>query len=174
MESPSSNLRVMLDANILIAGIVWPRWSYEIIQHALRGDYDLVLCDFVINQARRHIRSRFQSFLGPFEEFMQASRYEKAEDPSKEELLENSSLVWDITDVPVVLTAIHAKVDILVSADKDLTSNDETTRELRTRLRVLIPGMFLRECMRWSSDRLEEVRNRTWKDLTGEGEQQVP
>ena len=40
-------LRVMLDATVLIAGSVWPRWSYEVIQHALQGDFQLILAPLV-------------------------------------------------------------------------------------------------------------------------------
>jgi hypothetical protein len=33
--------RVAIDANVLITGIVWPRWQYEILQHALRHEIGL-------------------------------------------------------------------------------------------------------------------------------------
>jgi predicted nucleic acid-binding protein len=161
----------MLDANVLIAGMVWPRWSFEILQHALKGDFCLVLSEYVINQARRHLDGRFPAYLEQFEEFLQASGYEKIKDPQKEDLLLNASLVRDITDVPVALAAIQAKVDCLISADKDLTAKDDTTKELRMPLRVLIPGTFLHEMMGWNSDRLEEIRNRTWRNLAGNEEQ---
>jgi predicted nucleic acid-binding protein len=45
MEQTQPELRVMVDANILIAGSVWPRWPYEVLQHALRGDFGLVLSE---------------------------------------------------------------------------------------------------------------------------------
>lgn len=35
--------RVAVDTNVLIAGFGWPRWPYEVIQHAIVGDYQLVL-----------------------------------------------------------------------------------------------------------------------------------
>ena len=58
MAPPSSpaaakSLRVMLDTTVLIAGIAWPRWSYEVLRHALSGDFRLVLSPLVIKQARR-------------------------------------------------------------------------------------------------------------------------
>jgi len=42
-------VRVFLDANVLLAGIVFPRWPWEILRHALRGDLQLVwtLANFV-------------------------------------------------------------------------------------------------------------------------------
>jgi hypothetical protein len=64
-----------------------------------------------------------------------------------------------------VLAAIAAGVHYLVSDDKDLTVQDETTQKLRERLTVLLSGTFLRQVMGWSSEDLERVRRRTWQDL---------
>ncbi len=36
-------LRVMADSNILIAGVLKPRWFFEFLGHAMRGDFQLVL-----------------------------------------------------------------------------------------------------------------------------------
>ena len=52
----------------------------------------------------------------------------------------------------LLLLSITAKVDYLVSEDKDLTTQDETTAELRRHLKVLLSGTFLREVMGWSSE----------------------
>ncbi len=57
----------------------------------------------------------------------------------------------------------------LVSEDKDLTTNDATTEKLRQQLKVYISGTFLREVMEWTSEELETVRGRTWRNL-GDGE----
>jgi len=40
----SRSLRVMADANILIAGLLFPRWFHEFLRHALKEDFRLVLC----------------------------------------------------------------------------------------------------------------------------------
>jgi predicted nucleic acid-binding protein len=74
-------------------------------------------------------------------------------------------LVRDPTDVPVALAAINAGVDYLVSEDKDLTIQDETTAQIRQALHVMISGTFLREVMGWKSDDLEKIRHRTWRDI---------
>jgi len=43
MAEPEKPLRVMAYANILIAGILFPRWFHEFLRHALKGDFKLVL-----------------------------------------------------------------------------------------------------------------------------------
>ena len=159
-----------MDANILISGSVWPRWPYEVLQHALAGDFRLVLSEYIIEQARRHIRRRFPNHVGQFDMLLHTCDYELVADPTREQVSQNLDLVRDPSDVPVALAAIHARVDYLVSEDKDLTVHDETTTRLRHEINIRISGTFLREVMEWNSDDLEKVRHRTWRDIPSENE----
>jgi len=165
MEPIRPDLRVMVDANILIAGSVWPRWPYEVLQHALHGDFRLVLSNYILRQARRHIQARFPAYIEPFNGVLHACHYELIADPSRVQVSQHSDLVRDPTDVPVALAAINARVDYLVSEDKDLTVQDESTAELRQSLAVMISGTFLRQVMGWSSQDLENIRYRNWQDI---------
>lgn len=165
MEEGKALPRVMVDANVLIAGIAFPRWSHEILRHVLRGDIRLVLCPLVIEQATRHIQQMFPEHVDDFKQFLTYCEYENVSDPSPDEVTQHHDLVRDITDVPVAVAAIHAQVDYLVSEDKDLTAIDETTRELRKKIQPLIAGTFLRTVMGWESEDMERVRRRTWRDM---------
>ena len=103
MDQPNPDLRgmgirVFLDANILIAGVVWPRWPYEVLQHALRGDFRLVLSEYVIQQACRRIQARFPAYIDQFDGLLLSSRYELVADPSKEQVTQYSDLVRDPSD----------------------------------------------------------------------------
>ena len=169
MDQTQPKLRVMVDANILIAGSVWPRWPYEVLQHSLRGDFQLVLSEYILQQARTHIRRRFPNHVDQFDKFLQVCEFELVADPTQEQVTQNLDLVRDPSDVPVALAAIHARVDYLVSEDKDLTVQDETAARLRQELKVMISGTFLREVMEWKSEDLEKVRHRTWRDIPVEG-----
>jgi len=168
MDQTRLKLRVMVDANILIAGSVWPRWPYEVLQHALRGEFRLVMSEYILQQARAHIYRRFPNHVDQFEKFLQSCEFELVSDPTQEQVAQNLELVRDVSDVPVALAAINAGVDYLVSEDKDLTIQDETTDRLRQELTVRISGTFLREVMGWKSEDLEKVRHRTWRDIPGE------
>jgi len=53
MASSDKNVRAMTDANILFSGVAFPRWPREVLRHAVKGDYQLVLCPIVIEEARR-------------------------------------------------------------------------------------------------------------------------
>ena len=165
MANRPARVRVMVDATVLVAGSGWPRWPHEVLLAGLRGDFQLVLCPYVVAQARHVLHRRFPAHLDNFEEFLGRANFELVPDPCPEEVTQNKGLVRDETDVPIALAAINAKVGYLVSEDKDLTARDTTTATLRQELVVLLSGTFLREVMGWSSQRLERIRRRTWKDL---------
>lgn len=161
----SGKLRVMVDANILIGGTGWPRFSYEVLQHAVQGDFVLVLSALVIKEARMHLLRLMPDMVERFEAFLCDSGYEEVPNPSADEVAANKQLVRDPKDVPVALAAINAQVDCLVTQDKDFTDKDETTAALHRQLKILLPGTFLREHMGWTSEALESIRSRTWHDL---------
>ncbi len=165
MAGDRPDLRVFVDANILVAGSVWPRWPYEVLQHALKNDYRLILNAYVIAEAQRALAGWFPQEMHRFEAFLQTCNYEETHMASAEAVAAHAHLVRDIADVPVALAAIEAGVDCLVSEDKDLTVRDESTAELRRLLPVYLSGTFLREMMGWSTEQLERVRGRTWQSL---------
>jgi predicted nucleic acid-binding protein len=152
----------MIDANVLIAGITYPRWPYEVLQHGLRGDFQLVLSPTVIADARRVIDKTFPAYAQDYTTFLDLCEYEEIGDPTLDEVAANSDLVRDIKDVPVALSAIGANVDYLVSNDDDLAAEDASTERLRQLLRVIRVGPFLRYVMRWSDEELQEIRTRNW------------
>ena len=116
--------RAFLDANVLLAGSAFPRWPYEVLEHAADGDFQPILSPLVIKQARKHLQKRFPEHLSRFEEFIQETEYELAPDPSSEEIEANKSLIRDLSDVSVALAAINVKAEYLVSEDKDFTVQD--------------------------------------------------
>lgn len=155
----------MADANVLIAGILFPRWFYEFLRHALRGDFTLVLSEQVLREAserRARGTAAQQDALAPF---LEDCEHEVVPDPSRQEVLQNVDLVRDAKDVPVALSAIAAGVDYLVSNDKDLTAQGETTERLRQQIQPLPVGRFLREVMGWTSEGLERIRQRNWREI---------
>lgn len=156
----------MLDANVLIAGILWPRWPNAILQHAVRHDLQLVLPQLVIDSVIAHIRAIDARQLGRFERFLADCAVELVEDPARDEVEQNLDLVRDETDVPVALAAINAQVDYFVTYDRDFTDEDTSTAKLRAAIDgILLPPVFLRDVMGWTSEELEAIRYRDWSDF---------
>ena len=65
----------------------------------------------------------------------------------------------------IALALLDGDVDIFVSSDRDFTDPTATAERFRSRVRVLLPALFLREVLGWSSEGLEAIRNRSWGDL---------
>jgi hypothetical protein len=166
-------LRVFLDANILIRGITLPRFPYEVLRHAAKGDFIPVFSPIVLDSARLYVQELFPHYREAFEALLILLNYELVPDPPPEEVAAHAGLVRDVKDIPVALAAIQAGVDYLVSpvlsvaevTDRDFTDVNETTTELRSRLTPIKVGSFLREVMGWSSEDLSAIERRRWSDL---------
>jgi predicted nucleic acid-binding protein len=144
MPQQSKLLRVMVDANILVAGIAWPRFPYEVLQHATDGDFRLVLSPGVIEEARYTLAKIPPASVnvGDFEAFLKNTDIEYVQAPTKAALTAHTGLVRDPKDIHVAVAAIVAQVDLLVTQDRDFTAHDESTREVQQLINICIPGVF--------------------------------
>jgi rRNA-processing protein FCF1 len=157
-----SSPRVALDANILIAGIRFPRWPYEVVRAAVMHRFRLVLPDQVVEEARRHLTSGQQTAL---ELILILSEYEPVQMPPLEALEGNADLVRSKKDVPIALALLGAEVDIFVTNDRDFTDRGATSPKFAEQVRVLLAAVFLRDILGWTPDRLEAIRYRTWDEF---------
>lgn len=165
-------LRVFLDANILIRGVTLPRFPYEVLRHAAKGDFIPVFSPMVLDSARLYVRELFPDYQEALEVLLALLKHELVPDPSPEEVAAHANLMRDEKDIPVALAAIQANVDYLVSpalsraevTDRD-TDVDDTTAELRRHLKPIRVGSFLREIMGWTSEALSAIERQRWSDL---------
>ncbi len=161
--------RVFLDANILIRGVTFPRFPYEVLRHAARKEIVAIVCPLVLDSVRLYVKERFPEYQGALEALQELLDLEVAPDPSPEEVAAHADLVRDPKDIPVALAAIEASAEYLVSTDRDFTDVDDTTVELRRYLRPVSVGAFLHEVMGWSHESLSAVERRRWSDLERPG-----
>ena len=82
-----------------------------------------------------------------FERVLAGLAAEIVADPTPEQVAQHRHLCRDESDVPVALAAIQASVDCLVTTDKDLTVEDESTLELRRQVNVITPLALLRHVL---------------------------
>jgi predicted nucleic acid-binding protein len=143
----NKKLRVFLDANILIRGITWPRFPYEVLRHAAKGDFVPVFSPMALDSARLYVKELFPEHRVALDILLTLIDHELVPDPPPDEVAAHDSLVRDAKDIPIALAAIQARVEYLVSTDRDFTDVDDTTAELRTHLTPIRVGSFLREVM---------------------------
>lgn len=163
-------LRVFVDANILIRGITFPRYPYEILRLAARHTLVLVVSPSILADVRHYLSLLFPEHLPKLDGFLATALTEVIPDPSPEDVADHRDLVRDFKDVPVVMAAVSAGVDFLVSTDADLTDVNQSTEALRQFIapgRVMKPGAFLSEVIGWSHDELDTISRRRWHDIRG-------
>lgn len=163
--------RVFVDANILIRGITFPRYPYEILRLAARHRLVLVMSPSVLADARHYLSLLFPDHLPKLDGFLATALTEVIADPTPEDVTSHCDLVRDFKDVPVVMAAAAAGVDYLLSTDADLTDIDQSTESLRRFIapgKVMKPGAFLSEVVGWSHADLEAISRRQWRDIKGE------
>ena len=141
-------VRVAVDTNVLLSGLIWPRWQYEMLQHALRGDVQLVLPEIVILEARRQIQRNFPESQEDFERFLALVDYELAPLPMPRRCRAAGWCVR-LEDIPVALSVIAGDVNYFVTYDRDFTDEHAST----LRVRIAIPGYACRRyfcAMSWA------------------------
>lgn len=164
------NLRVALDANVLIAGVRLPRWPFEVMRAATRGLFDLVLPEQVVVEARRHLPLPAQQ--AALDAFLVGSRYEELPMPMADRVTANLDLVRSAKDVPIALALLDGSAEIFVTNDRDFTAPGATAERLNARVRIMLVAVFLRDVLGWSPEALETIRDRRWEDLASVVEDQ--
>lgn len=157
--------RVMADSNILIAGILKPRWFFELLGHAICRDFRLVLAPQTVAEVLKWAEVKGGHRQGALKFFLAMSRFELAPDSTPEEVRACTDLVRDETDVPVALSAIKAGVDYLVTNDNDFHAETTKAELQRHGIQVMLVGTFLAQVMGWRSPELEAIRHREWSDM---------
>jgi predicted nucleic acid-binding protein len=155
-------LRVALDTNVLIAGIIWPRWPHEVLRAALARHFDLVLPEQVVEEARRHLSDQQQAAL---DYLLAESPADLVPMPSPEAVAEAPDLVRHEPDIPIALAVLAARVDLFVTSDRDFTDPGAVAERFSREVKVMLPAVFLRDVLGWSSEALEAIRTRSWDDL---------
>lgn len=161
-KQKNKKLLVVLDANTLMRGVIHPRFAFEIMNHAFKGDFNLVLLPYTIEEAVRNISKKFPDRLPSLEEFLLNCPYNLLENPTIKEIEKNKGLVRHDPDLPLAVASIKAKVNYLVSNDDDFIGTDVSTKAIQAKVNCISAGNFLKKIMGWSSVELSDIQNRKW------------
>jgi len=166
MVKRKNKLRVMLDSNVIISGITYPRHCFEILNHAFNQDFNLFLSEIILDEVKRNIEEKFPPYLPNLKDFLLNCPYEVVRDPKKAEVDKNKNLIRDKSDIPVILAAIWARVDFFITGDKDfIDESGQIKRKIKNNLTFLAPTNFLKEALGWKDEELDKIRLRRWSEL---------
>lgn len=143
MEEAPKNLKIFLDASVLVAATISETGgSFRIINEARLHGFDLVISRFAFREAERNVqekypfRLRYLYYLSSFCNFI-------PEPPDA--LIEILDDLIDPKDVPILAAAIHGCADMLLTLDKVHFLKNEKLGQLIPNLSILSPGSFIKK-----------------------------
>ena len=132
-------LRVFLDASVLFSASYSERGaSRKIIRRGIRDELIIVVSRYVLEEVERNLREKVPRAVRAFQEFVTLLSPEIADDPSPSELKEAASYI-NLKDAPIVVAAVRAEVEYLVTLDRRHFVQDPKVAE-RSGLNIVTPN----------------------------------
>lgn len=128
-------MRVMLDTNVLLSVLLFPSERMNRMMRFIFERHRLVLSSFVVEELTYVVKRKFPSKLKAVDGLLTAMSFELAYTP--QELEPGLFEIRDAKDYPVLYTAIHEDVDVLITGDKDFSDVDVDRPE------ILTPAQFI-------------------------------
>ena len=115
-------MRLLVDTNILISAALFPdSVPARAFTKAVTPPHDAVVCDYSLDEMRRVYNRKFPHKLQDFERFVSALMLsvDLVSTPTQEESVEGENAIRDVNDRPIFRAATAAKVDVILTGDKD-------------------------------------------------------
>ena len=107
----------MLDTNVIISAAMFPKSSIgEVLAHITKN-HKLVICQFTLNELSSVFEKKLPERKEYLNEFIEKLKYELIDIDIKD--CKKYPKIRDKNDMPILANAIEAKVDLLVTGDKD-------------------------------------------------------
>ena len=110
-------MRILLDTNVIISAAMFPKSSIgEALAHITKN-HKLVICQFTLNELSSVFEKKLPERKEYLNEFIEKLKYELIDIDIKD--YKKYPKIRDKNDMPILANAIEAKVDLLVTGDKD-------------------------------------------------------
>ena len=145
-----SEINLFLDSSALFAGIVSATGGARaLLLLAETGQITVTVSEQVIAETERAIARKVPKAIGDLRQAILESKAQIVRDPSPEEVKAHLHLFSHPADVPIVLAAMKAKVDYLVTLNRNHFIDDPSVVE-QAGLRIGAPG----DALRWVRERV--------------------
>ena len=134
-------IRAFLDASVLFAAAYSETGaSREIVRLSIRGEIQLVGSRLVFEEVKRNLQLKAPEVVGELDTFLDAVQFEIV-CPTRGEVLDAMEYTA-AKDAPIVAAALRARVDYLVSLDRQHLIGVPVVAE-RSGLRIVLPSELL-------------------------------
>lgn len=146
---PKVNL--FLDSSALFAGIVSAVGAARVLLLlAETGHIAVTISEQVVTETERAIARKVPQALSDLRQAILASKAQIVRDPSLEDVKTHMNLISHPSDVPILLAAVQARVDYLVSLNRKHFIDDPSVGE-QTGLRIGTPG----DALEWVREQIK-------------------
>jgi predicted nucleic acid-binding protein len=133
-------IKLFLDSSALIAGIVSAKGAARaLLLLAESGQIAVTISEQVLAETERAIARKVPIALSDFRQAILASQAQIVRDPSQDEVSAHPNLISHPADIPIVLAAMQAKVDYLVTLNRRHFIDDPEVAR-RSGLNIGAPG----------------------------------
>ncbi|THF73137.1 putative toxin-antitoxin system toxin component, PIN family [Cohnella fermenti] len=137
-DKENKGLRVFIDTNILISAVLSETsLSAKLLRYVIE-EHELVICSYTLTEASKVIERKFPQRLSLWDKFLTSLEFELTYTPSDLSLV-HAPPIRDKADLPILISAIVAQPDFLVTGDYDFHTPD-----IREYFTILTPADFLR------------------------------
>jgi predicted nucleic acid-binding protein len=133
-------INLFLDSSALVAGIISAKGAARaLLLLAEAGQIAVTISEQVLAETERAIARKVPTALSDLRQAILASQAQIVRDPSPDEVSAHPDLISHLADTPIVLAAMQAKVDYLVTLNrKHFIDDPEVAR--KSGLNIGTPG----------------------------------
>lgn len=128
-------MRILIDTNILVSAALFPNSvPAKAFMKAVTPPHDAVVCDYSLDEMRRVFNRKFPHKLEVFERFVSSLTLavDMVFTPTSEDSVEGESAIRDMNDRPIFRAAVFARVDAILTGDKDFLESGITDPRILT------------------------------------------
>ncbi len=145
-----SGISVFFDSSALFAGVVSANGAARaLLLLAERKQIQILVCEQVIAETEHALARKVPAALAFYRQALRASHLRIVHDPLPEEIHRHHDLIAHAADIPIVLAAMHAQADFLVTLNRRHFIDDPGVAS-RSGLRIGTPG----DALQWIREQL--------------------
>jgi predicted nucleic acid-binding protein len=138
-----SRVNLFLDSSVLFSGIVFASGAARALLLLAEQEHIAVtISEQVVTETERAIARKAPQALSDLRRAILASKVHIVRDPSPEDVSAHLNLISHPADVPILLAAMHVRVDYLVTLNRKHFIDDPGVAQ-KTGLRIGTPGEAL-------------------------------
>ena len=116
-------MRILIDTNIIVSAAIFPHGRISALMKEIIREHEIYICAFSLEELAYLVNAKFRKYKNDVDTFLNELAYVFVRSPF---VLRESEVpvIRDPDDYPILLSAIDADVDVLLSGDKDFYGVD--------------------------------------------------